>query len=507
MKKVIITILLLSVVSAGFSQYVMQTLDVNQNLTVHKSIKVKGDNIIDGQRILIYSNDPAGSHARYGIGMGANFGSYTTRVFGDGGVSLGKINSSDGTTMITTFHTNSDTTRVLSTVLSATGLLNVLGGAIINGVVSIPGSSTLGSQFNAYNFGGSFKAGMNATTPGGGVVYTNIYAPFDLSSNGVRLGWMGSDGSTFNPVLSAFKNGTVTVPGLASGSTAPTTSGTIKNVVVDANGLLSFRDTVTGGGVSGSGTSGRVSYWNGSSSLTGDANYLYSSSNNGTLSIGTTNTQGHLNTGGNKNLSSSGANSYFAPATFTDAATVASGTANSYDINLIASPTIAATNSSVTFPVISTLSIVSPTAGTNATITKKYALSLSGAGANLGVGGFIDGITHLRSTGTGAAIAAGAGAGTGASGSVTGGDVAGKIDITLGTSPSTSATVVTITFNASYASAPTVILTPGNANAAALTGGNQVFVSSTSTTNFLVTSGSSGLSASTQYIWYYHVIQ
>lgn len=260
-------------------------------------------------------------------------------------------------------------------------------------------------------------------------------------------------------------------------------------------------------GASGTGTSGRVTYWNGSSSITSDANYLYSTSNNGTLSVGTTNTQGHLNTGGNKNLSSSGANTYFAAATFTDASTAASGTSSSFSINYFASPTIAATNSSVTFPNIYTVAIDAPTAGTNATITKKYALLLSGSGANMGVNGFIDGITHLRSTGSGATITAGAGAGTGASGSVSGGDMAGKIDITTGSSPSTSATVVTITFNASYAATPTVILTPGNAAAAALTGGTQVFVSSTSTTNFLVTSGSSALADSTQYIWYYHVIQ
>jgi len=264
---------------------------------------------------------------------------------------------------------------------------------------------------------------------------------------------------------------------------------------------------VPSGGVSGSGTSGRIAYWNGSSSLTSSSNFLFSTIGPA-FSAGTTNTQGVLNLGGNKDLSSSGVQSYFAGATYTDQSTSSGGTSSSFDINYIAAPTIAAANTSVTFPAISTLGIDAPSTGSNATITKKYALTLNGTGANLGMNGFIEGAYQIRSSAaSGATIAAGAGSGTGASGSVSGNDMAGKIDITTGSSPSTSATIVTITFNAAYASAPTVILTPGNAASAALTGGTQVFISSTSTTNFIVLSGSTALSASTQYIWYYHVIQ
>jgi carbohydrate esterase-like sialic acid-specific acetylesterase len=261
------------------------------------------------------------------------------------------------------------------------------------------------------------------------------------------------------------------------------------------------------GGLSGSGTSGRIAYWNGSSSLTSSSNFLFSTTGPA-FSVGTTNTQGVLNLGGNKDLSSSGVQSYFAGATYTDQSTSSGGTSSSFDINYIAAPTIAAANTSVTFPAISTLGIDAPSTGSNATITKKYALTLNGTGANLGMNGFIEGAYQIRSSAaSGATIAAGAGSGTGASGSVSGNDMAGKIDITTGSSPSTSATIVTITFNAAYSSAPTVILTPGNAASAALTGGTQVFVSSTSTTNFVVLSGSTALGASTQYIWYYHVIQ
>lgn len=134
-----------------------------------------------------------------------------------------------------------------------------------------------------------------------------------------------------------------------------------------------FKLTTPTGSLSGSGTSGQLALWNGSSSFTGNSNILWGTSNGPRISIGTTNTQGVLNVGGNKNLTSSGAQSFFAGATYTDAVTASSGTASSYTINYIASPTIAATNTSVTFPNITTLAVEAPTAGTNATITNSYA--------------------------------------------------------------------------------------------------------------------------------------
>lgn len=131
------------------------------------------------------------------------------------------------------------------------------------------------------------------------------------------------------------------------------------------------RGAAAGGSLSGSGTSGRIAYWNGASSLTSNSNFLF---NGSVFSTGTTNTQGQLNVGGNKDLTSSGAQTYLAAATYTDQITSASGTASSYSINLIAAPTIAAANSSVTFPSITNLFVDPPAAGTNATITNKYAI-------------------------------------------------------------------------------------------------------------------------------------
>lgn len=161
-----------------------------------------------------------------------------------------------------------------------------------------------------------------------------------------------------------------------SGITVDTTASTDSTLVVDL--------TVSGGSVSGTGTSGRVAFWNGSSSLSSDANFLFGASTG--LSVGTTNTQGRLNLGGNKSLTSSGAQSYFAPATYNDAITGASGTANSYSINVIGSPTITATNAGVTFPEIATLSVDPPLAGTNATITSPWAIQTT-ANGHVNVGG------------------------------------------------------------------------------------------------------------------------
>lgn len=100
--------------------------------------------------------------------------------------------------------------------------------------------------------------------------------------------------------------------------------------------------------------------------------------------------------------------------------------------------------------------------------------------------------------------AGGTGAGTGPTISVTGNDQDGLITITTGTSPSASATIITITYGSTWPTASFATLTPGNSTTAALSGFGAISLT-TSTTNFVLTSGSSALAASTQYKWYYHV--
>lgn len=135
-----------------------------------------------------------------------------------------------------------------------------------------------------------------------------------------------------------------------------------------------------GGGLSGSGTSGRVAYWNGGSSLTSDANFTYASTLGGTLSVGGGAGTAHLNIAGDKNISSNDLALTVAAATYTDIVTSASSTAGqSWGAIYFGAPTIAAQNASVTVNSPTTLTIEQPVAGTNVTFgTPAYAVLVNG---------------------------------------------------------------------------------------------------------------------------------
>lgn len=114
---------------------------------------------------------------------------------------------------------------------------------------------------------------------------------------------------------------------------------------------------------------------------------------------------------------------------------------------------------------------------------------------------------HLIGQSTAPGVAGGAGAGTGPTVTLSNAtDISGLINLTTGTTPSTGATVLTVTFNAAYGSAPNVVLFPANANAATLSGITMVYATSTTTT-FVVTSGTTGLTGATDYKWFYQIIQ
>lgn len=116
-------------------------------------------------------------------------------------------------------------------------------------------------------------------------------------------------------------------------------------------------------------------------------------------------------------------------------------------------------------------------------------------------------LTHLIGSGTAPTAVVGAGAGTSPSSvTVSGHDMAGSVSLTTGTLPTGGATVLTLTFGTAYGSAPYVVLQPINASTALLSGATMVFVTS-STTTFVITSGSTGLVAATGYAWNYQVIQ
>lgn len=151
--------------------------------------------------------------------------------------------------------------------------------------------------------------------------------------------------------------------------------------------------------------------------------------------------------------------------------------------------------------------------------------NLFGAGTTVSIGAAtgtatINNVTtamkHLDGTTAAPGIAAGTGAGTTPTVSMgtNSNDISGIINVTTGTTPTgTNAIVVTITFNTSYVTAPFVTLTPANRNAQALTGATAVLVpaagqtNGVTTTTFVIESGATALTASTAYIWAYHVIQ
>ena len=113
---------------------------------------------------------------------------------------------------------------------------------------------------------------------------------------------------------------------------------------------------------------------------------------------------------------------------------------------------------------------------------------------------------HYLSYTTTPSIAAGAGAGTSPTItlSTNSTDMSGEINLTTGTSPTTAATLLTLTFGRTFLFAPFPILTARNDNAAALSGANMIFPT-TSTSNMILTSGPTALAASTLYKWSYHM--
>jgi len=113
---------------------------------------------------------------------------------------------------------------------------------------------------------------------------------------------------------------------------------------------------------------------------------------------------------------------------------------------------------------------------------------------------------HIISGGTAPTIAANTGAGTSPTISISGTDTAGTITLTTGTSPTVSADVLTVTFATAFSAAPQVVFSAASGSAAALSGNAAVYATP-ATGTFKLTTGSTGLTASTQYKWTYHVIQ
>lgn len=222
--------------------------------------------------------------------------------------------------------------------------------------------------------------------------------------------------------------------------------------------------------------------------IEGNTSYVPSSGNHGML----------LNT----NLSAS---------TNTDATT--SGTSSFNAITYSFNPNTLAATHAATYPIAATVFInTPPVAGTNVTITNPYALYINSGGSYFNGNvtastGAMATFTHIlgnNQSGTPPSIAAGAGAGTSPTVSISGTDMDGAITVTTGSTPTGSnATIVTITYGYSFPSNSYVTLTPANSTTASLSGTTLEYVT-TSTSNFVVVSGTVALTGATTYKWFYH---
>ena len=103
-------------------------------------------------------------------------------------------------------------------------------------------------------------------------------------------------------------------------------------------------------------------------------------------------------------------------------------------------------------------------------------------------------------------IAAGTGAGTSPTISIEGSDADGWITLVTGTSPATSATIATITFDSTFTHIPVPVLNPANSAASLLYGVQAPYFdyASGSTTTAVLKSNTTALTAATTYIWAYH---
>ena len=96
------------------------------------------------------------------------------------------------------------------------------------------------------------------------------------------------------------------------------------------------------------------------------------------------------------------------------------------------------------------------------------------------------------------------GAGTTSTVTIAGTNNGGVLTAVTGLTPSTSATVATVTYTAAFPAGSSVVFYPGNLNTAILSGTSMVYTSG-STSNFIITSGTVALAGSTTYVWNYMV--
>ena len=117
-------------------------------------------------------------------------------------------------------------------------------------------------------------------------------------------------------------------------------------------------------------------------------------------------------------------------------------------------------------------------------------------------------VPQIKGSGSAPGIAGGTGAGTTPTVSITGTDLAGLITVTTDADPIASGVFCTVTFATAFSSAPYVIITPANSNAADdINTGAVLYTNSTTTTFTINTNTVKSPAALTEIKYYYQVIQ
>lgn len=539
--------------------------------TYLRDFKFSGNTSTLDQQQLIIGN--YATNKKFGLGVAGGHGNFFLDLYGNdggGGVSLGTMAQSDGTTYAETMYTTTNLTRIqgelvtrdslgigiVPTSTNGTDSIAAIHNGILYGVLrsSLGGNlSNLGSAYraavagtsNVKTFSASRYLKWDSATTGQLNVSLDTTTLFAALADTVTIRNLGS-GQVQAYGLSKVL-GIATINGLNSISATTGTDSAINVKLLNdtaigtaasyyygtstggsagrrgfyplpASGVttVAFGSTPNSNGASISGTTLTIQPANGSNpGGVSTAAQVFGGSKeiSGQLLAdgGTNSGTSHITIQGNLTGSAQGpggnglfVNSY----TYTDNSSSTGSVATSQPVNTIFQTTLAASNTGVVYTGdVATLKIAgAPIAGTNVTINNPYALYVSAG--NSFFGGNVS-MRHLIGNSSTPGIAAGTGAGSSPTIGITGSDLSGTITLTSGTLPTLSATVATVTYNAAYGSQPRVVLTPVNSNAALLSGVTMVYINdaSSSASSFVLTAGTTALSAATIYVWYYQVVQ
>lgn len=264
---------------------------------------------------------------------------------------------------------------------SLTGVTTVNGssGAITNIAVTTNNLSDLSSASTARTNLGLQGLAILSAAPAGTLTGTTLNATVvnsSLTSVGtIATGvWNGTIiGSTYGGTGVNNGSSTITLGGNLTTSGAFTTTFTVTgntNVTLPTSGTL----------VGGTGTSGQISYWNGTNSQTGNSSLVYDSTNV-FVGIGGTTPAARLHLSGNVSApawGTSGQGLRYQAGTYTD--TTSSGTVSTTAsaVHSIMAPIIAASSLTTFTGRFATLYIESPTNGPNVTLNNIVAIYAAG---------------------------------------------------------------------------------------------------------------------------------